>query len=104
MSCTTNIANTLHISAAYTKAEREEIAHNIEEYAKLKRVEYSYQDGEDVYISCTSMTVTRKTWLYSMAREIHRQTSTNRYGLKTRTERKQQVPHRRKTPRGKKVS
>tara|TARA_R110000824_G_scaffold241968_1_gene430719 strand:- start:149 stop:463 length:315 start_codon:yes stop_codon:yes gene_type:complete len=104
MSKSTNIANTLDISAAYTKAEREEIAHNIEEYAKLKRVEYSYHNGDDVYVSCTSMTVTRKTWLHSMAREIYRQTSTNRYGLKTRTERKQQVPHRRKTPQGQKVS
>ena len=98
MICKTNTANT-----AYTKEELEEIADNIEAYSKLKRIEYSYQDGDDVYISDCTMTVTRKAWLNAMHRQIYQPSSTKVYGIKTTTERAQQVSHRKKTPRGKKV-
>jgi len=83
--------------------QEEEIAENIDAYSKLKRVEYSYQDGDDVYISDCTMTVTRKAWLTAMHRQIYQPSSTKVYGIKTPAERAQQVSHRNKTPRGKKV-
>jgi hypothetical protein len=103
MICKINTVSKLHTHPTYTKEELEEIADNIEQYSKLKRVEYSYIDGDDVYISDCGMTVTRKAWLNAMARQIYRPSSTKVYGIKTKAERQQQVLHRRKTPRGKKV-
>lgn len=98
MTCKTNTAN-----EGYTKEERIEIAENIQEYTRLKRIEYSYTDGDDVYISDCKMTATRKAWLVAMARQIHQPSSTSIYGIKTKAQRAQQVSHRRKTPRGQKV-
>lgn len=103
MICKVNTASKLHSHPIYTKEERIEIAENILEYSKLKRVEYSYTDGDDVYISDCKMTATRKAWLSSMARQIHQPSSTSIYGIKTTAQRAQQVSHRRKTPRGQKV-
>ena len=103
MICKINTVSKLHTYPTYTKEERIEIAENIQEYARLKRIEYSYTDGDDVYISDCSMTVTRKAWLNAMARQIHRPSSTSIYGIKTTAQRAQQVSHRRKTPRGQKV-
>lgn len=103
MICKINTVSKLHTYPTYTKEERIEIAENILAYARLKRIEYSYTDGEDVYISDCKITATRKAWLTAMARQIHRPSSTSIYGIKTTTQRAQQVLHKRKTPRGKKV-
>ena len=103
MICKINTVSKLHTHPTYTKEEREEIAENIYNYSKLKRIEYSYQQGEEVYISDCTMTVTRKAWLNAMARQIYQPSSTKVYGIKTKKEREQQVSHRRKTPRGQKV-
>ena len=104
MTSSINTANPLYVHPTYSKEEKEEIAYNIEQYSKLKRVEYSYTDGDDVYISTTAMTVTRKEWLTSMARQIYQPSSTKIHGIKTKQETEQQVSHRRKTPRGQKVT
>jgi hypothetical protein len=103
MICKVNTVSKLHPHPTYTKEERIEIAENLLEYARLKRVEYSYTAGDDVYISDCKMTATRKAWLTAMARQIHQPSSTSIYGIKTTAQRAQQVLHRRKTPRGQKV-
>ncbi len=103
MICKINTVSKLHTYPTYTKEERIEIAENIQEYARLKRIEYSYTDGDDVYISDCKMTATRKAWLNAMARQIHRPSSTSIYGIKTKAQRAQQILHRRKTPQGQKV-
>ena len=104
MICKINTVNKLHTHPTYTKEERIAIAENIQDYARLKRIEYSYTDGDDVYISNCKMTATRKAWLMAMARQIHQPSSTSIYGIKTTAQRAQQISHKRKTPQGKKVS
>jgi hypothetical protein len=103
MICKINTVSKLHTYPTYTKEEKIEIAENIQQYAKLKRIEYSYTDGDDVYISDCKMTATRKAWLNAMARQIYRPSSTSIHGIKTTAQRAQQILHRRKTPQGKKV-
>lgn len=103
MICKINTVSKLHPHPTYSKKERIDIAENLLEYAKLKRVEYSYTDGEDVYISDCKMTATRKAWLTAMARQIHQPSSTSIYGIKTTAQKAQQILHKRKTPRGQKV-
>ena len=103
MICKINTVNKLHTYPTYTKQERIDIAENLLQYAKLKRIEYSYTDGEDVYISNCKMTATRKAWITAMAKQIHQPSSTSIYGIKTTAQKEQQVSYKRKTPRGKKV-
>ena len=103
MICKINTVSKLHPHPTYTKQERIDIAENLLEYAKLKRIEYSYTDGDEVYISDCKMTATRKAWITAMARQIHQPSSTSIYGIKTTAQKAQQVSHKRKTPRGQKV-
>ena len=103
MICKINTVSKLHPHPTYTKQERIDIAENLLEYSKLKRIEYSYTEGDDVYISDCKMTATRKAWLTAMARQIHQPSSTSIHGIKTTAQRAQQILHRRKTPQGKKV-
>ncbi len=103
MICKINTVSKLHQYPTYTKQELIDITENLLEYAKLKRIEYSYTDGDDVYISDCKMTATRKAWITAMARQIHQPSSTSIYGIKTTAQKAKQVSHKRKTPRGQKV-
>ena len=103
MICKINTVSKLHSHPTYTKEEREEIAYRISQYARNERVEYTYQDNEDVYVSTVGMTSARKAWLAAMAKEIYQPSTTKVYGIKTKAERGQQIHYRRKTPQGKKV-
>ena len=99
MSKSTNIAKT----GRYTKEEKTEIVKNIYDFMKIDRIEYSYDDGDEVRISKTNLSKTKRDWLTCMCKEIYQQSNILSYGINTKASSTQQVSHRNRTAQGEKV-